>query len=359
MALAPFTAFAASFGDVGEGHWAYDAVERMAAAGVINGFPDGSFKPSDTVTYGEFIKMAYLAAGGADPGSAKAGNWAGTYYEAAVDAGLFSKYDIAGAALSYSVPREYMALVLSGVLGDRVIEDYSSIRGNISDVGADTPHEDDIVKVYAAGLITGYPDGTFKPGGTLNRAEAATVIHRLLNVEGRVLPEISDGEETLPDAMPPDDPNERTQLERFNEAASLSYTETGIVTFLETSTSTKPISEIVKDIDYKLIENQGYNVEAFKERLDKVLYYEIFEEYPYKMELVREGRQTGIDMGFDLRGVSMYLIKDHTMIKLNDNVSAVFPGRLAPPQISTDFDYIAASSERANEKVLMLFPNNL
>ena len=33
---------------------------------------------------------------------------------------------------------------------------------------------------YEAGIITGYPDGTFKPGAPITRAEACTIVNRTL-----------------------------------------------------------------------------------------------------------------------------------------------------------------------------------
>lgn len=51
------TAYAASFPDVGEGHWAYSAVVRLADEGTVKGMPDGSFNPTGTVSRAEFVKM--------------------------------------------------------------------------------------------------------------------------------------------------------------------------------------------------------------------------------------------------------------------------------------------------------------
>ena len=45
------TALAANpFSDLPAGHWAYGAVAKLAAAGVVDGFPDGTFKGDKTMT---------------------------------------------------------------------------------------------------------------------------------------------------------------------------------------------------------------------------------------------------------------------------------------------------------------------
>ncbi|MBQ2670339.1 MAG: S-layer homology domain-containing protein, partial [Clostridia bacterium] len=50
-----------SFPDIAS-HWGADYIEKAVAAGIINGFDDGTFKPDETVTYEHAIKMivAYL-----------------------------------------------------------------------------------------------------------------------------------------------------------------------------------------------------------------------------------------------------------------------------------------------------------
>ncbi len=43
----------------------------------------------------------------------------------------------------------------------------------------------DIMKTYKLGIITGYPDHTFKPQGVLTRAEASAVVVRLIDPDTR------------------------------------------------------------------------------------------------------------------------------------------------------------------------------
>ncbi len=50
-------AYAASFPDMPQGHWAYDAVMRLAEEGTVNGMTDGTFNPTGTVSRAEFVKM--------------------------------------------------------------------------------------------------------------------------------------------------------------------------------------------------------------------------------------------------------------------------------------------------------------
>lgn len=49
--------FAASFTDINEKHWAYPAISELVSKGTIGGYADGSFRPDNTVTRAEFVKM--------------------------------------------------------------------------------------------------------------------------------------------------------------------------------------------------------------------------------------------------------------------------------------------------------------
>jgi hypothetical protein len=142
----------------------------------------------NTVTYGEFIKMALVAATGKDVGNSTSGNWAEGYYQEALNLGYFTEYDIKSNAMNKQITRGHMALIISAILGDVKIDQYDEIQKGITDVTFKTPYEYDITKAYATGILTGYPDKTFKQEKTLSRAEAAIVIHRLVDDSKRVVP---------------------------------------------------------------------------------------------------------------------------------------------------------------------------
>ena len=56
------TAFAANpFADVPQGHWAYASIAKLADAGVINGYPDGTFQGNRTMTRYEMAQIVAKA----------------------------------------------------------------------------------------------------------------------------------------------------------------------------------------------------------------------------------------------------------------------------------------------------------
>ncbi|MBN7773428.1 S-layer homology domain-containing protein [Clostridium aminobutyricum] len=178
-----------TFSDVSSANWAYASVNAMSQKGILTGYPDGTFKPGNPLTYGQFIKMALIAATNEDIGNSSSGNWALSYYHEALEQKYFGTTDIKESQLNSQIPRTDMALIISNILGDIAINNYDELEASISDVDSTTKNDYDIMKAYATGILTGYADGTFKPNGTLTRAEAVTVIHRLVDESKRVLPE--------------------------------------------------------------------------------------------------------------------------------------------------------------------------
>ncbi len=49
------------FPDVAENHWAYEYVGKLAAAGIIEGYPDGNFSGDRMMSRYEFAAMLYRA----------------------------------------------------------------------------------------------------------------------------------------------------------------------------------------------------------------------------------------------------------------------------------------------------------
>lgn len=186
--LGAATVYGTEYTDVKANHWAHEAVEAMSDRSIIKGYPNGSFQPNNTITYGEFIKMALIAGTGVDVGNAKSGHWASNYYDIALGLKYFTANDISKPQLASQISRGDMALIISSILGEKEIKNYDEIQQGIQDVTYQTKHEYDITKSYAAGILTGYTDNTFRPDKTLTRAESATVIHRLVDESKRELP---------------------------------------------------------------------------------------------------------------------------------------------------------------------------
>ena len=60
-------ACAAVFSDLPFDHWAYQYVNYMVCAGIVSGYPDGTFRPNNPLTRGQLAKIVANTAGYIDP----------------------------------------------------------------------------------------------------------------------------------------------------------------------------------------------------------------------------------------------------------------------------------------------------
>ena len=66
------TAFAANpFSDVTPDSWAYQAVSQLAQSGIVNGYPDGTFKGQNNITRYEMAQMVAKAMANQDRANAE------------------------------------------------------------------------------------------------------------------------------------------------------------------------------------------------------------------------------------------------------------------------------------------------
>lgn len=127
--------------DVSAGAWYNKAIDTLSRMGILSGYEDGSFRPNATVTRAEFAAMA-------------------------------ARFD------TEAKPVDTPFTDLTGCWA-----------------------ADEIAKAYGKGWVNGYGDNTFRPNGPITRAEAVTLINRVL----RRLPETD--KDLLPDERTwPDNP---------------------------------------------------------------------------------------------------------------------------------------------------------
>jgi hypothetical protein len=196
LLIGTITAYADSpFSDLKSSNWAYQSVNAMKEKGIIEGFPDGSFKPAKSVTYGEFIKMLVSSMGYTNlpapvvtPDTPPTqSHWAYSYYQKSVELKLFMKTELSSDKyqLDSEIPRQMMAYMISNALGDIDLESkYAEYKAKINDIPDGNEYMYPVVKVYCTGILNGYPDGSFKPKGSLTRAETAASLERYIKYSG-------------------------------------------------------------------------------------------------------------------------------------------------------------------------------
>lgn len=174
------------FSDIA-GHWALDAILAMHEAGIVKGYPDGTFRPERPVTRAEFIALVQRIAGGEAAGQTAfvdvAGHWAEGAIAAAEARGWLDATEYAGRLLrpDQEMPRQEMARLVVRAAGLSVAEPVTTFTDN-EKIPAE--FRGYVAAATQAGLIGGYPDRTFRPDRGLTRAEAVVMLVRLRDSQG-------------------------------------------------------------------------------------------------------------------------------------------------------------------------------
>ena len=163
--------------DINDESWYSGFVNDLVGIGVINGFPDGTFRPDDLLDADQFIKMTVTALG-LNPGNGT-NYWASTYIECAEQKGLLVNSQIKN--YKKPLPRGEIVCIISKAL-DLLNEKIEIEACGLYDLYGYTPENyvPHVLKTYNAGIIIGYPDNTFRYEKYINRAEACAVIHKLV-----------------------------------------------------------------------------------------------------------------------------------------------------------------------------------
>ncbi|HYF92779.1 MAG TPA: S-layer homology domain-containing protein [Symbiobacteriaceae bacterium] len=187
----PPTPPAAAFTDT-DGHWAAGSITRMVQAGVVRGYEDRTFRPEAQVSRLEFAVMAARLLRLPPSGDAVTftdaaliPGWARAQVAAAVSAGIITGRDTGAFDPHAPVTRAEMAVILVRSLK---LNGRDVTPGSASFTDGDQIAGWAVAQVLAAaryGLVTGYGDGTFRANNTATRAEAVTMLSRLLDALSR------------------------------------------------------------------------------------------------------------------------------------------------------------------------------
>ena len=164
--------------------WAVEAVSYLKDKGIINGYPDGTYKPANYVVREEFVKMVVLSfiedmqidSNSFNDVSDK--EWYHKYVEIAAYHGIVKGVSADSFGVGKNITRQDIAVILY-----RISELLNVKLENGNDVFGDDNQIADYAKeaVYTlknAGIINGSSDNYFNPTDSATRAETAAMIYR-------------------------------------------------------------------------------------------------------------------------------------------------------------------------------------
>jgi len=173
-----------SFPDM-DSHWAKGNVSALAEKGIISGMDDGLFHPNELVTTAEFVKMVIQGSVGTFPPTGA--HWASGYLGEALRLGIIDEYDVNGR--DEPLIRRFAARICHNTLTNILEEDDEpniSAAENLEDLHSCTTCVWGVAQCYMKGIMIGRPDGLFDGESSITRAEAATVIMRLIEPSARL-----------------------------------------------------------------------------------------------------------------------------------------------------------------------------
>ncbi len=196
---------AATFPDV-QGNWSEQAVARVAALDLFEGYPSGQFMPDRQVSLLESIVLL-LKTCGYNPNArqnnetttsqaSSAGTlqvpWGQPYVDLAVAKKIIPEDLLDTFSPDAPVTRGQIAVMLARLLQLPVSGSEApggSASGSISDLSAaPAAYIPYITAIYDAGLMQGYSDGSFAPQKGITRAEMAALLARMIDLNWAGLP---------------------------------------------------------------------------------------------------------------------------------------------------------------------------
>ncbi|QNK55079.1 S-layer homology domain-containing protein [Paenibacillus sp. PAMC21692] len=172
--------------DIGE-HWANKEIHEVIERGIAQGFGDGTFRPNQSVTREQFIVMVMNALRPNEEASAapsfKDGadlsSWATRAIALADEMGLMSGYEDGTFRPKNELTRSQLAVLLARTLGtDAPNVNSASGYADEATIPAWARPAARLLKVL--GIMNGRPGNIFAPLDKVTRAEAVTVILRLV-----------------------------------------------------------------------------------------------------------------------------------------------------------------------------------
>lgn len=180
---------ATGFSDVKPGAWYYDYVMTAKELGIMQGHTDGTFAPDDTLTRAQLVQVLANYEGADLSGyttssfsDVKEGTWYNRALAWAEKNGYVNGYPDGSFRPDEAVTREQFCKVVSLYLASKGAS-YPTKAVSFTDEDSIGEFAKEHVAYCASiGLVNGMQDGSFAPQAGTKRAEAATIMVRLVQL---------------------------------------------------------------------------------------------------------------------------------------------------------------------------------
>jgi hypothetical protein len=197
-----FTYRPGPFPDVPWYYWAKDQVQAVVDAQIVKGYPDGTYRPEVTVTRDQMAVYIARALAGGDAAVPRGptepipptfddvmrDSWEYDYVEYCAAAGIVLGYDDGKYHPELSVDRAQMAVFIARSIvdptGDSGLTGYAPPAApSFPDVAADHWAYKYVEYVKENDVVTGYPDGSYRPDIIVTRDQMAVYVARAFSLQ--------------------------------------------------------------------------------------------------------------------------------------------------------------------------------
>jgi hypothetical protein len=169
------------------GHWAEADIKQAVSSGIVDGYPEGTFAPDQSVTRAEFAVMLMKALKMKGEGAtltftdtAKIGAWAQKAVAQAAQLGIIQGYEDGTFRPDVEIMRTEMAEMIAIAMGGGQSIPESITTGFADDRNIPAWAKASVAYVKQTGVMQGKGDHQFAPRDHATRAEAVTVLLNML-----------------------------------------------------------------------------------------------------------------------------------------------------------------------------------
>ncbi|RXE59077.1 Ig-like domain-containing protein [Acetivibrio mesophilus] len=174
-----------------KGHWAADFFADLLKKEIVSGYPDRTLRPNAQITRAEATVMVMKAAGFevsdsieltcSDKDSVPA--WAKAYIATAMHKGVIKGYEDGSFRPSNRLTRQETVVLVLRAFGIEEAQDKTLTFADSEKIPAWSRGY--VKKAVELGIIKGYNDNTFGPQKEITRAEVATIISKCMQLKGK------------------------------------------------------------------------------------------------------------------------------------------------------------------------------
>lgn len=172
---------AIQFTDISK-HWAESTIKSFVNSKYINGYNDGTFRPDNLITRAEFVKILNKYFGLTNKSgkvfSDTSSHWAKEEIDIAVTNGIVNGFPDGTFKPEAPITREEASVMISNYkqISDKDLDKLNTYKDSseVSDWA-----QASVEGVLEQGYMSGYPDKTFGPKKNLTRAEAVVTLSRI------------------------------------------------------------------------------------------------------------------------------------------------------------------------------------